>query len=247
MWSDWLVFCDYGFSVSALWCPLATPTVLLGFLLPWTWGLSSGCSSKAQPSAPYLGRGVAPLSCGSAPLQPPRSSLAWLKCHIRASLPLDGVSGKEPACQWRKHAGLIPGSGRSPGNSLATHSSIVAWRIPWTEEPGGLHGLTQCRTWLKQLSMHAHMHSNVVSRCQLWWHISSTCFIPIIPVWITRLFCESFILIYLSVCHLKIHESIDKRCSLILVVFSFLYVTDVQLIEPLSYWNLCSNLFGQKT
>ena len=25
-WSDWLVFCDYGFSVSALWCPLATPT-----------------------------------------------------------------------------------------------------------------------------------------------------------------------------------------------------------------------------
>ena len=32
LWSDWLVFCDYGFSVSALWCPLATPTVLLGFL-----------------------------------------------------------------------------------------------------------------------------------------------------------------------------------------------------------------------
>ena len=22
---------------------------------------------------------------------------------------------------------------------MATHSSIVAWRIPWTEEPGGLH------------------------------------------------------------------------------------------------------------
>ena len=35
MWSDWLVFCDYGFSVSALWGPLAAPTVLLGFLLPW--------------------------------------------------------------------------------------------------------------------------------------------------------------------------------------------------------------------
>ena len=25
MWSDWLVFCDYGFSASALWCPLTTP------------------------------------------------------------------------------------------------------------------------------------------------------------------------------------------------------------------------------
>ena len=42
VWLDWLVFCDYGFSVSALWCPLATPTFLLGFLLAWTWGFSSG-------------------------------------------------------------------------------------------------------------------------------------------------------------------------------------------------------------
>ena len=24
---------------------------------------------------------------------------------------------------------------------MATHSSILAWEIPWTEEPGGLHGL----------------------------------------------------------------------------------------------------------
>ena len=26
---------------------------------------------------------------------------------------------------------------------MATHSSILAWRIPWTEEPGGLHGVTK--------------------------------------------------------------------------------------------------------
>ena len=39
--SDWLVSCDCGFSLSALWCPLATPTVLLRFLLPWTWAISS--------------------------------------------------------------------------------------------------------------------------------------------------------------------------------------------------------------
>ena len=38
VWLDWLVFCDYGFIVSAFWCLLATSTVLLGFLLPWTWG-----------------------------------------------------------------------------------------------------------------------------------------------------------------------------------------------------------------
>ena len=32
----------------------------------------------------------------------------------------------------------IPGSGRSPEGEMATHSSIIAWRIPWTEEPMGL-------------------------------------------------------------------------------------------------------------
>ena len=41
VWLDWLVFCEYGFSVSALWCPLAIPTVLLGLIFPWTWGISS--------------------------------------------------------------------------------------------------------------------------------------------------------------------------------------------------------------
>ena len=30
----------------------------------------------------------------------------------------------------------IPGSGRSPGGGMATHSSILAWIIPWTEELG---------------------------------------------------------------------------------------------------------------
>ena len=26
---------------------------------------------------------------------------------------------------------------------MATHSSILVWRIPWTEEPGGLHGVAK--------------------------------------------------------------------------------------------------------
>ena len=41
VWLDWLVSCEYGFGVSALWCTLATPTILLGFLFPWAWGISS--------------------------------------------------------------------------------------------------------------------------------------------------------------------------------------------------------------
>ena len=34
--------------------------------------------------------------------------------------------------------GSIPGSGRSHGEGMAVHSRIPAWRISWTEEPGGL-------------------------------------------------------------------------------------------------------------
>ena len=39
--------------------------------------------------------------------------------------------------------------------SLATHSSILAWRIPWTEEPSGLQSIvSQNQARLKQLSTH---------------------------------------------------------------------------------------------
>ena len=35
-----------------------------------------------------------------------------------------------------------PWSGKIPlEEGMATHSSILAWRIPWTEEPGGLHSM----------------------------------------------------------------------------------------------------------
>ena len=60
VWLDWLVFCECGFSVSALWCPLATPTILLGFLLPWMWGISSQLLQQSAASALYLGGGVSP-------------------------------------------------------------------------------------------------------------------------------------------------------------------------------------------
>ena len=44
--------------------------------------------------------------------------------------------GKESACK-EGDPGSIPGSGRSPGKGMATHFSILAWRIPWRKEPGG--------------------------------------------------------------------------------------------------------------
>ena len=38
---------------------------------------------------------------------------------------------------------------------METHSSILAWRIPWTEEPGSLQSIGSQRVGLKQLSTHA--------------------------------------------------------------------------------------------
>ena len=37
--------------------------------------------------------------------------------------------------------GSIPGLGRPLEEGMATHSSILAWRIPWTEEPEGLQSM----------------------------------------------------------------------------------------------------------
>ena len=41
---------------------------------------------------------------------------------------------------------------------MATHSSSLAWKIPWTEKPGGLWTtVSHSQTWLKQLSTHYYM------------------------------------------------------------------------------------------
>ena len=37
--------------------------------------------------------------------------------------------------------GSVPGLGRSPGEDIASHSSILAWEILWTEEPGRLQSM----------------------------------------------------------------------------------------------------------
>ena len=43
-----------------------------------------------------------------------------------------------------RDVGLIPGSGRSLGKGNATCSSILAWKISWTEEPGSLQSMHAC-------------------------------------------------------------------------------------------------------
>ena len=45
--------------------------------------------------------------------------------------------------------GLIPGSDRFPEKEMTTHSRILAWEIPWTEEPGGLQSLGSFKSWIQ--------------------------------------------------------------------------------------------------
>ena len=50
------------------------------------------------------------------------------------------ISGKEPACQHRRHESWVQSLGQEDSleESMATHSSILGWRTPWTEDPGWL-------------------------------------------------------------------------------------------------------------
>ena len=67
------------------------------------------------------------------------------------------LSGKEFTCK-AGDAGWILGSGRSPGGGNATHSSILTWEVPWTEEPGGLRSMGSQRVRHDWATEHARMH-----------------------------------------------------------------------------------------
>ena len=55
---------------------------------------------------------------------------------IQTRIPSGSVVKNLPASAG--DVGSIPGSGRSPGEGNGNPSSILAWRILWTEEPGRL-------------------------------------------------------------------------------------------------------------
>ena len=63
----------------------------------------------------------------------------YLLCYHTIGFPV-GLDGRESACNTGD-PGSIPGSGRPPGEGNGNHFSILAWRIPWTEEPGGLQSV----------------------------------------------------------------------------------------------------------
>ena len=59
----------------------------------------------------------------------------------------DGISSKEPTCQSRKRKRQVQSLLQEDPleEGMATHSSILAWANPWTEEPGGLKSIGSSR------------------------------------------------------------------------------------------------------
>ena len=68
---------------------------------------------------------------------------------------LGGTSGKELRL---KGCGFSPWVRKIPGGGHDNHSSNLAWKIPWTEEPDRSPLGSQSQTRLKWLSMHTHVH-----------------------------------------------------------------------------------------
>ena len=77
------------------------------------------------------------------------------------------LSVKESACQGRGHQrrlhpwGLIPGGDYLMEEEMATHSSILTWKIQWTEEPGGQRSMGTKRVVHNWATEHTHSPQTV--------------------------------------------------------------------------------------
>ena len=90
-----------------------------------------------RPPCPLLSPGVCSHSLGDGRI-PSLTQWTWVWANFSY-----GSGGKESACNAvdSRDPGLIPGSGRSLEKEMATHSSILAREVQWTEEPGGLQSM----------------------------------------------------------------------------------------------------------
>ena len=108
----------------------------------WTWlkQLSRNASIVSGLQSFYLSKTIY-----SKAEQSTQHSLAdcyiWMYPHFLAKIRCGmgdprGHSGEEPTCWWTQAPS--PGWDNPQEQDVATHSSILAWKIPWTGEPAGL-------------------------------------------------------------------------------------------------------------
>ena len=124
-----------------------------------------------------------------------------------------------------READLILGSGRSSGRGHGHHSHILAWRIPWTEEPSGLQATESQRVkydWSDLVCMH------IVDCMYL-----DKCVVTYIYHYdiMQRLLFFAFLKI---ICALSIHSSLLPTPGNLWYFYCF------HILRELSYsWNFC--------
>ena len=73
----------------------------------------------------------------------------YIQTHLYKFIGFPGSDGKESACN-AGDADSMPASGRPRGERNGNPLHVLAWRIPWTEEPGGFsNGVAYIGTHLR--------------------------------------------------------------------------------------------------
>ena len=83
----------------------------------------------------------------------------WVSDAIWPSHPLSPPS--PPALNLSQDQGILQWVGSSPEKAMAPHSSTLAWKIPWTEEPGRLQSMGLLgvgHDWVTSLSLFTFTH-----------------------------------------------------------------------------------------
>ena len=100
-------------------------------------------------------------------------------------LPNPGIELRSPALQADTLSSELPGKRGSVifhdplEEGMATHSSILAWRLPWTQEPGGLQSLKLQSIRHDWATKHIWMYHNLFIHWSLYGHLGFFLFLTI--------------------------------------------------------------------
>ena len=128
-----------------------------------------------------------------------------------------GVVGKESTCLPMQETQelRVPSLGQEDSleEEMATHSRILAWRIPWSEEPGGLQSMgSQSQTGLKRLGI----------ACTFL-HTHATFFVTVYSFLRS---CVRVCITLVSVCFASLFSSVCSPHIGIFSCFSFFYLLE---------------------
>ena len=77
---------------------------------------------------------------------------------------------KNPPAMWETWVQSL--GWRDPlEEGMAAHSSVLAWRIPWTEEPGGLQSIGHKELDTTEVSYLPHRGNSDVNDCRFLWKL----------------------------------------------------------------------------